>query len=230
MTITGNVAADLPSSATAGMAHDLGALGYIETMARAPLEMRAAETVDVKPAERLVTILAVPYDTPTPIYRQGEWITETVAPTAFHGVEHRTRQVKVNRGHDLERSTGIARKLDPYDKRGLIATLRISPTPLGDETLALCEDGVLDASVGFAPIPPDGEVWTQHRQARRIDRAHLGHIALVPNPAYNVAQVLDVRASAAPAPDAAPPGTPRLDEILARLAAMGYVPRPVDTD
>lgn len=214
----------------AAYADALDALESVEAMARGPMEMRAAaEPVDVKFADRLVTIVAVPYETPTPIFRRGEWITETIDPGAFRGVEHRARTVKVNRGHDEERTVGVARRLDPYDPRGLIATMRISQTPAGDEALALCADGALDASIGFAPALNGGEVWTEHRTSRRIMRAYLGHIALVPTPAYDTANVLDVRASVAPA--GTPPesgGTPRLDQVLADLAAIGYVPRPVE--
>jgi HK97 family phage prohead protease len=179
----------------------------------------------------MVTILAVPYDVDTPIYRHGEWITESVSPGAFAGVEHRARQVKVNRGHDIERSCGVARALHPDDPRGLVADLRISETPLGDETLALVADGVLDASVGFAPMGPAGEVWSEHRQRRRVVKGYLGHIALVPNPAYDTTHVIDVRAAAAPTTASMSlPGsdTPRLNEVLARLAEIGYVPRQVE--
>ncbi|RPJ62841.1 MAG: hypothetical protein EHM24_25385 [Acidobacteria bacterium] len=207
---------------------DVDELSAVEAFAAGPMEMRAAAAdVSVAFAERLVTIVAVPYETPSPLYVRGEWITETVDRGAFRGVEHRARKVRVNRGHDEERTVGVARKLDPYDERGLMATLRISQGPTGDETLGLCADGALDASVGFAPAINGGEIWTENRTHRRIMRAFLGHIALVPNPVYDTANVLDVRAVAAPPAGPLPESdTPRLSEVLARLRALGYSPRP----
>ena len=73
-------------------------------------------------------------------------------------------------------------------------------TPLGDETLALCDEGGLDASVGFALLRrddgrawDDAEVWERNRTVRRLNRLWLDHLALVPDPAYPDAAVLSVR-------------------------------------
>jgi phage head maturation protease len=95
--------------------------------------------------------------------------------------------------------------------------LRISRTPLGDETLELADDGVLDASIGFAPMV-DGVRWNT-RTARTITRAFLHHIALVPYPAYKGANVLAVRADRATVTGTA---TPLLDRILAERLAAQY--------
>ena len=214
---------------------------------RPPLEMRSAEVVGVRHPERIVEIIAAPYDEEIPILRRGEWITETIQRGAFDGVELRANRVKVNREHDLSRTIGRAVALHPSRAEGLVAELKISRTPDGNEALELTADGVLDASVAFSPMA-NGEQYTENRTKRRITRAFLGHIALVPDPAYEGATVLDVRHARAPrnaieqlaafaeeghagvrfgnlvgnsAQDLGAFGTPRKDEVLALLAEMG---------
>lgn len=216
-----------------------------------PLEMRSAQVIDVRHPDRTIEIIVAPYEQEVPVLRRGEWITETIARGAFDGVELRANRVKVNRDHDLSRTIGRAVALHPSREEGLVGELRISRTPDGNEALELAADGVLDASVAFAPMR-DGEQYSEHRSRRRITRAFLGHIALVPDPAYDGATVLDVRSTSALAQmveysrDAERGGaalanmvgnmaqdwgafggssTPRKDEVLARLAELGYRPR-----
>src|SRR5690606_31925015 len=77
------------------------------------------------------------------------------------------------------------------DAKGLFASMRISATPVGDETLELVRDGALtDLSIGF-----------RERQNRRLDggvvervKADLFEIAVVLEGAYgDQAEVLAVR-------------------------------------
>lgn len=191
-----------------------------ETAARAPLEYRAATTVEVTPSKRIVTIVAAPYDTEAYVRAaDGHFVLETIERGAFDGVERRANRVKVNRDHDLSRTVGRAVALHPSRTEGLVAELRISQTPLGDETLALADDRALDASVGFAPFP-GFELWNRDRSKRSIAKAFLGHIALVPEPAYETANVLDVRSNGGTS-GLLVAGTPILDRILAeRLGAL----------
>lgn len=192
----------------------------VEQAPRAPLEFRSAETLEVR--ERVITVLAAPYEVETArAAKDGRMIVETFARGTFDGIERRANRVTVNRDHDLAKTIGRAIAFHPSRDEGLICDLRISQTPLGDETLALAGDGALGASVGFAALP-DGEQWSQHRTRRRLTRAWLGHIAMVPDPAYEGAQVLAVRHAAEPAESA----TPLKDELLAHLAANGYHPSP----
>jgi HK97 family phage prohead protease len=208
------------------MSDDLDELAIIERTAHAPLELRSVETLDVRHPERIVEIVCAPYDVEQPVLRRGEWVVESFAPHSFDGVERRANRVKVNRDHDLTKTVGRAVALHPSRQVGLVAELRISRTPLGDETLELAADGVLDASVGFAPMP-GGEVWTENRSRRRVERAWLGHIALVPDPAYEDAQALDVRSMTGAVSDTgSESATPRLDQVLARLRELGYSPVP----
>jgi HK97 family phage prohead protease len=158
-----------------------------------PLQYRSATAADVNRARRIIDVVAVPHDTPTTILEKGRSFVETITRGAFASVTGRTRRVPVNRDHVNERLVGQARNLDPNDPIGLTAELHIARTALGDETLVLAADDVLDCSVCFS-IPPGGSV--EDRSSRRVHRAELHHIALVPEPAYPTANVIDVRSYA----------------------------------
>jgi len=185
---------------------------------RVELEYRkAGTTLGVRHPERIVDLIAVPYDEECEVLHHGQWIRETVAPGAFAGV---SGGVTVNRAHDLERPLGRVVKFHPADPRGLRTELRIAKTSEGDDVLELAELELLSASVGFAPLP-GGETYTPDRRSRRITRARLGHIAMTGDPAYLGARVLAVRSSSEP--PAQRIATPILDRILLerRLEACG---------
>jgi phage head maturation protease len=59
-----------------------------------------------------------------------------------------------------------------------------------DEALALIADDLLGVSAGFA-IGAGGEDW--HGNRRRVRRALIDHVALVPEPAYEAAKITAVR-------------------------------------
>lgn len=188
---------------------------------RAPVEFRRAGEFEVDFAQRTITLLAVPWDRDGHIEfppRSGRGAIETVAPGAFDGVERRANRVKVNRDHDEHRTIGRAVALHPSRTEGLVAELRISKTPLGDESLALADDRVLEPSVGMA-IAPSWQQWDAARARRRVHKAFLEHIALVPEGAYGEsgAQVLDVRETR-PAP-VEWVATPNIDAVMAWLNA-----------
>jgi uncharacterized protein len=88
----------------------------------------------------------------------------------------------------------------------------VSSTRAGDEVLALARDGVrLGLSVGFIPTP-GGDRWSADR--RRVERVKVQahHIAVVPFPAYEGAEVLAVRTAGPPparTPRCCPASTPR---------------------
>jgi HK97 family phage prohead protease len=187
------------------------------------IEYRRAGTMEVRYPERMIDLIAVPYDEPTRVVHQGRWITETVAPGSFTGVEG---EVRVNRAHDLERPLGKVVRLHPNDARGLRAEIRVSKTAGGDEVLELAADELLGASIGFAPLA-GGEAYTNDRTARRITKARLAHIALTGDPAYEGAKVLSVRKTPDELGVRSP--TPLLDAILLerRYASLGVVLDPV---
>ncbi len=190
---------------------DLAAMTDIDERPRSPVEIRSAGELSVDFAERMITLLAMPYDEDAAVVVHGRAVVESCAPGAFAGVERRANRVKVNRDHDYQRTVGRAVGLHPSRSEGLVAELRIAKTQLGDETLALADDHSLEASVGVA-VMPGGERWLEGRSRRRLERLFLEHISMVPEGAYD-AQVIDVRAlQLAPVERVA---TPTLDEILA---------------
>ena len=142
---------------------------------------------------------------------------ESVSPEAFVGVHG---HVTVNRAHDLESPLGKVAAFHPGDPRGLRTELRISDTRDGNDVLALADDGLLSASIGFRPLP-GGEEWNHDRTAVKVTRAQLVHIALTGDPAYPGAKVLAVRTADAPNVGTATPNLDRLRlEMLARRHGM----------
>lgn len=180
------------------------------------IEIRTAtQLIGVRHPERIIDLIAVPYDEETRVQIRGRWVTESVAPGAFTGV---TGNVKVNRAHNYEQPIGRVARFHTSDPRGLRTELRVVATPAGDEVLELAAEDLLAASVGFVPLA-GGDQYSPDRSRRRVTRAMLHHIALTGDPAYLGAKVLAVRAK----PDAERPPrieTPNLDRIrLERLAA-----------
>jgi len=144
-------------------------------------------------------------------------VVETVAPGAFDGIETREEHVSANRDHNYERTFGKVVSYRSTDPFGLIANIYVSDTPLGNETLQLAADGVLKGSVGMLVRRSDQLV---KKGFRRIKRAFLDHVSLVPNPAYKGAGVLAVRQEQGlPAEDEGAPlaPTPNLDKVMALL-------------
>ena len=174
------------------------------------LEYRKASTVQVRHAQRIIDLIAVPYNETTEVLRRGRWVTESVSPDAFNGV---AGNVTVNRAHDLENPLGRVVAFHPNDTRGLRAELKISRTAAGDDVLELADDGLLSASVGFRPV---SEEWNRDRTTVKVTRAQLVHIALTGDPAYQGAKVLAVRTDDG---EREPVPTPNLDRLrLAMLA------------
>jgi len=176
------------------------------------IEYRTAATLEVRHAQRIIDLIAVPYDEPADVLRRGRLVTETIDPEAFAGV---SGDVTVNRAHDVERPLCRVVAFHPGDPRGLRTELRISRTTQGDEVLELADDGLLSPSVGFMSLAED---WTYDRKAVRVTRAKLVHIGLTGDPAYKGAKVLAVRS----ADDQSPlsrVATPNLDRIRLELLA-----------
>lgn len=179
-----------------------------------PVETRAAQVVNVDFTERIIEMVVVPYDQEAVVPYQGQMLVETVAPGAFAGIETRGEFVTANRDHDHTRAIG---KVVSYrdNPTGLIADVYVSDTTLGNETLRLAADGVLKASAGMLIRRSDQVV---KNGVRRIKRAFLDHVALVPNPAYVGAGVLSVRQEQGLQPvDEGRLATPNLDKILTLL-------------
>ena len=179
------------------------------------IEYRKAATVEVRHSQRIIDLIAVPYNETTEVLRRGRWVSESVAPEAFAAVNG---NVTVNRAHDLENPLGRVMSFHPKDPRGLRTEVKISRTAAGDDVLELADDGLLSASVGFRSLT---EEWNHDRTAVKVTRAQLVHIALTGDPAYPGAKVLAVRTADAPDVRTATPNLDRLRlEVLARQHGM----------
>jgi phage head maturation protease len=156
---------------------------------------RSAELVGVSYPDRTIELVVLPYEVETLVDWQGRMVTESIARGAFDGIQRRANRIRANRDHAEARTFGRVTALHPSRENGLVGEIRCAKTPLGDETLELAADGCLDASAGFLPMA-GGMKWLT-RNAYRITRGWLGHVALVPEGAYGEhAGVLAVRAAA----------------------------------
>jgi phage head maturation protease len=183
---------------------------------RAPIEFREASVTGVNFDQRVIEMVAVPYEEEATIEYRGEMWRESFMRGAFDGIEKRPNRVRANRGHDKERTVGKAINFWPSRQEGLVAEVRIAATPLGDETLMLANEDMLSCSAGFGVRGSDQIL---SRPFRKIKRAFLDHLAFVESPAYNGARVLSVRSDGLPVNTADLPQlvTPQLDDVLAWL-------------
>ena len=185
---------------------------------RAPVEHRdeISSVAGVNFAQRIIELVAVPYEETATVEWRGELWEESFVRGAFDGIEKRPNRVRANRDHNRSRTVGKAVKFFPSRDEGLVTEVRIGKTPLGDETLALADEDMLSASVGFAALGRDQELDKRNR-VRRIKRAFLDHISFVEAPAYVGASVLAVRGEDATTGVAELPPlvTPNLDELIA---------------
>lgn len=182
-----------------------------EERPRAPIEFRDAGVDHVDFSQRIITVVAVPYETPAKVmYRGQEW-NEIFERSAFDNIEKKHRTIRANRGHSRERTVGKIVRFDRQRNEGLVTEVRIARTPLGDETLALADDDCLSASVGYGVLPKNFHL-DRSNMIRRISKAFLDHLAFVEDPAYSDARVLQVR-NDDPVPDPGPLVTPALDQF-----------------
>jgi HK97 family phage prohead protease len=185
--------------------------------------IRTGRLSGVEFRERVIDMVVVPYETETVVLHQGRRIRELFERGAFGRITADRRRFPVNRGHLADAVVGKAISFDPDAPDGLLASVRIAQTELGDETLQLASEGLLDASVGYRP---KRVVWADGRSLMRVASAWLEHIALVPDPAYTDARVLAVRAAEPPPGPAGVVPTPLLDEVRGwklneRFASIG---------
>lgn len=171
------------------------------------IEFRKASTGAVDFAQRTIEVRVIPYNEEVEVEDRGKLIRERVEPGALRNIDPKATRITVNRDHDYGRTIGKMTEITE-EPSGAVGVMKISNTPLGDETLALADDRVLGASVGMYVSRSGMEVRNGLRRIFRIDA--LDHVALLPNPAYAGAEVLDVR-EASPPMDVA---MPNLETIL----------------
>jgi HK97 family phage prohead protease len=193
----------------------------------APIETRTAAVTDVRYPERIIELIAVPYNEWAVVDYKGRLIEETFNPGAFGNIQNRANRFLFNLEHDTNRVVGRVQALHPDRPEGLVAEIRVRRGAEGDQVLDDADDGMIGASVGFG-VQPEHQRW-ETRSRRRIMKAFLDHIAGTFTPAYVGAQTLAVRSgtpSVEPVAEGTPRpvpvgGTPNLDGIyLARLVAQ----------
>lgn len=156
------------------------------------VDERSAMVDNVDFRERIITVIACPYEQPTRVLYHDEAWDEIVSRSAFAGIQ-RKNKIRVNREHDRVLTVGKVTGYYPDRAEGLVIDTYIAQTPLGQETLELARDGILDGSVGMKVATSD-QVLDRRSRTRRINRAFLDHFAFTADPAYEGAQVLSVRA------------------------------------
>ena len=178
------------------------------------VELRSSTVAEVKFPERIITVLAVPYEQETDkvVYR-GRQVVESFARGSFAGVESRNGKVMANREHRKGDTVGKVEAFYPDSAEGLIEDIKIASTPRGDETLELAAGGMIFPSIGFAIAKGSDQDLTANR--RYIRRAFVDHMAFVEDPAYTGADVVAVRhANGDDGPVLQDIATPRLDVWL----------------
>jgi HK97 family phage prohead protease len=152
-----------------------------------------AVIADVNPRQRLVDLIAVPWDQEGEVFWRDEVWRESFQRGSFDGIEPHAGRIRVNREHMKGDTVGRAVSLDPSNDVGLLARLKIAATPRGDDTLALAAEDMLSASIGFYVKTPADVVLNRRMMTRRVLRAFLDHLAMVETPTYAGARVLAVR-------------------------------------
>lgn len=190
------------------------------------VEERAATAVsNVDFDERIISIIAVPWEQATRVEYRNEVWNELFSRGSFDGIETRQRRIPAtavlqkpnpNPGHIGGRVVGKVTTAYPSHPDGLGLDVKISNTPVGDETLQLAYDDALSPSVGFMARPGDTHL-DRRSMTRRVNRAFLDHIAFVPQQAYLGAKILGVRDSGRVVDAATLPPliTPAIDEFMA---------------
>lgn len=189
-------------------------LGAVETRS-------AARVADTDFGQRIITVVAVPYEEMTQAPFRGEMWNEVFTRGSFEGLDARKRRIPVSAAldvPDLGHSNGklVGKIVDAYPDReeGLVTDVKISRTAQGDDTLQLAHDEALSASVGFAVKNRFDQQIDRVHKVRRIGRAFLHHLSFVAEPAYNGARVLAMRSTTTGEPIAQDGATPLLDEFL----------------
>jgi phage head maturation protease len=180
------------------------------------VEHRSSVVSDVIPRQRIVEIIAVPYDQETDVYWHDDMWHESFDRKSFDGIEAHVGRVQVNREHVKGDTVGKVIAADPTHKDGLFARVKIYSTARGDETLTLAEEGGAFPSIGFRVNSFSDQRIDKRSMTRRIMRAFWDHQAFVEDPAYVGAEVLAVRAgqSGLVVAEGPLPETPNLDEWM----------------
>lgn len=143
---------------------------------------------------RIISGIAVPFNSPTVIAERGRVFEETWKPgSTRETIAKRGDRMKLLGFHEA-RTWPIGRPTELDDtQRGMKISARVSDTRDGNDALTLVRDGVLDGfSVGFG-VPEGGDTWNSNETQRTITRADVYEVSLVNFPAFDRARVESVR-------------------------------------
>ena len=196
------------------------------------IEIRRSTLTDVDTSQRIVEMIAVPWEQETEVMWRGEIWNEVFDRGSFTGIEDHAGRVRINREHMYGDTVGKVIHFDPGHDDGLYTRAKIVNSPRGDETLALAAEDMISPSVGFYVKTRQDIDINKRTKVRRILRAFLEHLAMVEQPAYAGAHVVAVRAepSGLAVVEQKLPRTPLIDEMKndpvlqwaqSRLAAPG---------
>jgi HK97 family phage prohead protease len=172
---------------------------------------------DIDFSQRLLDVIAVPWDSEARVFWRGDFWTEVFDRGAFRGIEKAAGKVRVNREHRRGDTVGKIVEFDPNHERGLFARVKIALGPKGDEVLHLASEDMISPSIGYSTKNPRDVILDKQHNRRRVMTAFLDHLGMVEDPAYTEARVLAVRGdgpSGTEAPAGPLPATPILDEFL----------------
>ena len=171
---------------------------------------------DVDARQRIIDVIAVPWNQEARVFWRGEFWSEVFTRGAFKGVRDLAGKIRVNREHRKGDTVGKVIEFDPDHERGLFARVKVVHGPKGDELLHLAQEDMVSASIGYATRKLSDVVLDKSTKTRRVKEAFLDHLAMVEDPAYVGAEVLAVREKDASngATGGPLPATPSLDEIL----------------
>jgi HK97 family phage prohead protease len=171
---------------------------------------------DIDFKQRLIDVIAVPWEKEARVFWRGDFWTEVFERGAFDGVESRAGQIRVNREHRKGDTVGKIVEFDPAHKDGLFVRVRIVKGPKGDEVLYLAEEDMVSASIGYRANKGSDVLLDKELKTRRVRNAFLDHLGMVEDPAFKESRVLAVREDEAAGVVADGPlvATPVLDEML----------------
>lgn len=148
---------------------------------------------DVDRRQRIIEVLAVPWNQPAEVFWRGDIWTEVFAPGAFDGIETRSDAIRVNREHVKGNTIGKITDFEPGHALGLFARVQVVKGPKGDEVLDLAEDDMISPSIGYRAQKPSDVRLDKQLRHRTVLNAFLDHLGMVEDPAFKGAQVLAVR-------------------------------------
>lgn len=172
---------------------------------------------DVDRRQRIIELIAVPWDSPAEVFWRGDLWTEVFKRGAFDGVETRSDPIRVNREHVKGNTVGKIAGSDPSHTDGLLLRVKVVKGPKGDEVLDLAEDDMISPSIGYRAAKPSDVLLDKQGRTRTVVNAFLDHLGMVEDPAFKGARVLAVRGepSGLEVVDEGPlPSTPVLDQFV----------------